>query len=107
MLSASAKEQSCASTNSWPQTSQINSPSNQNLSNKFLPRFPMNTVNCLNKVNRVLTQEEVERQMHTDQRLNVQNKAVNLPPPPQLPRMTPHLMHPNMPPHRSTGVCIF
>ena len=106
LLSESAKEQSCASTNSWPQTSQISSPSNQNLSNKFLPRFPMNTINCLNKVNRVLTREEVERQMLADQRLNVQSKAVNLPPPPSLPRMTPPMVHPSMMPPTRSSVCI-
>lgn len=98
LLSASSKEQSSnTSINIWPQTpSQINMSSNQNTSNKYTPKFPVSAIQYHNKINRVYTREEVERQMHADPRIGFQSKAGNLQSP--LPRMTSPMMHPNMMP---------
>lgn len=64
------------------------------MSNKSAPRFPANAVQYHNKMNHMLTREEVERQMHAEARLGIQNKNGNMPS--SLSHVPSPLMHPPM-----------
>lgn len=78
LLSSSKKEPIHSSCSSWPQIPQL-TPSNHNVVNKApSPRF-------INNLNKVLTREEVERQLHSDMRMRFPGNVPNFPPPRLIP----------------------
>ncbi|GFY64162.1 protein PAT1 homolog 1 [Trichonephila inaurata madagascariensis] len=77
LLSSSKKESIHSSGSSWPQIPQL--PNHHNVINKApSPRF-------INNLNKVLTREEVERQLHSDMRMRFPGNVPNFPPPRLIP----------------------